>query len=77
MEDHSLYGRDKQECLPGNEISVNQVKHAEMCRAGKVSCRREYLTIMEKSSESKGGVRFWGVMKSSQLIWAWHSDNVK
>lgn len=48
MGDHCLRSRDKQEGLPSEKIIVN---HAEMCRVGKVSCRREYLNIMEISSE--------------------------
>ena len=68
MRDHRLYDRDKQEGLPDKKISVNQVMHAETCRAGKVSCRRECLNTIETSSERKDSIRLWQVMKTSQLV---------
>lgn len=54
--------------LPGKKIRVNTVMHADVCRAGEVSQRREYVNKAETSSESKAGVRLGKVVKTAQLV---------
>lgn len=46
------------------KIRVHQAMHAGTCTAGKISCRREYLNVMETYSES----RWHQIMKSHENL---------